>query len=1072
MNKNTIALLIATSLTAGSAYAVDNLKDLDPSRSHLKETKQEGDERFYSNVYNKVTKTYTIGKQLYNGQYEEITGELVEAFLAKLAGKSRENFVKEGNNEFDQKVLSELSKNLTNLIFDKIWKSMNVRTDIFTLDINGNRQPIYNDKGSLFRYLAEKMGIQNLPCGGLILTLLDLGFVKDYMTKRTNEFITKSFLSHFQSSTNMTAKQATSAFIASLIQKKPQEKQQKPTVEEIKTELLENGQTPTQKEKVVTLGSKENKVEINSVEIILNDNYFVTENIEPELEIKELNGAENSSFSSLWDELFKPYLSYYMRQTVCEMLQTAKGEVLKEIDPTVRYGFVETGGFFGSTLGGPIGGLGSTLLTSFISTNPYLLVPVGFVFSYAGLKLGGAGGSIYGNSQAESSLATFDKELTKAIEYLSFKLCSYEQNEHVLFHLNENPSEIEKSLYHDDYKLLDELKKHSVIEMIIKDLCLTDNRFVNLFKNAPHKVYESALSLFTYFRGNKEDSMRQALQFLKIDEDKFSINDLIIKKKEESYRKYIRFFNSSSPSKDEKKILKDIECYVPYEKKIEYYDSLGQYLGSYFDKGQLESYKVSYNQKKQEIEKQQKEASDKIKIIDNAIFDLTILIDSSSLGLNSTVQKTVINFGPNQTFLPHFTIIEKTLASQLDALTVDQQDLISKIMADKDYVKTYFDQTKTIDASKLLIDMVEGYEKKLLSIYQKDHKAEIEFLESRSITHQLSDYGIIKLHQKLTECKSPYLLKIKNVFETPEVPDELIDFEDTSYYLKHAEEIRILWEKYFELVNIQRAMGLCNQIEVSVNGRIEQLSKKIAEKIYEDQNFKKLILEKDIFADKKFLNEISPYSLKVLETDKPSMPVFEALLKLLTVEREIILPIFQPRVCSLFEEKIIEELETIKTTSHGQFDIIEKDLKENSHGLSRFIPSFWSSSESKKEILLKADTTNNNPLNFDILYLYDKEDIAGFYVKEHINSIFKEKKDKDKISLKDLILIHKSIHTDKLNKIQAGDHPYIEKYWGEIKEIKSCTSYKGKLFYAYSDLVEELNKQNTKVLREIKYERK
>jgi hypothetical protein len=1039
--KNNFAkfLFLSTILTASVSYGSEQQDDLseslyygnksliqvvDPSISRPKQAFHKGNETFVHEISSKAKRLISLGKQIKNGDFSEVSAELIEIVLAKLTGESQHNFLKSQDKEFDQKVIAKAARGFEAKLagfLDGIVNSTNLRGYVKK---TGEDVVILQNR-TVFRAIAEISGLTKLPLGGLFVSAVDNGIIKNYLDKKLHNLIIAEAFSFFQAKNGMTLKESIGQFIGGLLQKKSS-----------------NSEVNVEKE------SSQNLIKLNEI-------------IDNSVNLQD----EETALSPLW-EYFEPRLKHYVRSVLLGILGEAKKEFMDSFSQQAKS--------ISSVLGG-MGGAGLTSLITGGNIVPLLVGGVSGVYTYyqvdAQVKM------------IDERLSVLIETLGyKLIDYTKREHALYGLNESPS-ELEKN------LFYHDyllQEKLMNQSFFGQALRQITYQLGVEESvwSILGYAKNGYNAVDENVRKLVSYLIVNKQISIEEALEDNKLTQ-KVSLTPT--ETMEKAYMTFVRLKSRGYKiNSEQKKILENIEAFPSYEVKKRHITNLldSQILSFSHDEEKIKSFQEKIKKSNEKFSNTKKFLEN----IDQVTEDLGfLLLDRTrqktkkvltffDLHLWTIAQKdlspssleVLVDAVKDKGFLLNYLdnpyyFSESPIHTLIDNLTtkVSEEKGITQRMVIRAFVN----------------DLLEAYAKHKHETFLQENEKVINNLKTHTLVEGLSTAEIVDLlknHRDTLE-KEGYLLPVQEKVE--KTYNEVVEHEKTLLKKKYKElMVRQVAETHFALVK--------QEFESTIDGFILKALKSNeildAKKIRKDVNSK--LVEDNAFASlrKKFKEKYGDSTQEVSALFYNYVSGFildkaqKALDKKGSLEDDFEVVVNEDSKSGVKETpKII-----VKNENSGffgrffgnnqQIEIVEE------------VKSDWNL---KKEIEQKELPL----IPVTKLEVYEKTDIMGMNLAEVVNSALTKKVNnfdeemseivnplfeqplRLELSDDDVELIYRSIQENKKKKVLVGDDvDLIEHHLQELIAFKGTVKrLENKVFYGYQEILEDLRQANKQKLQEI-----
>lgn len=496
--------------------------------SEVKSALTNGHKAWKKSLAEKTERTYDLVKKTINGDYGDLTGELIEGFVAHLMGKGLYHQLLQPNVNFDASLQAEVMTNIQMQVCDFLTRQLTKDKEAYGIvDSTGERVTLYRDI-SLFRMVAEKIGVPNLPCGSAIISGLDFDPVKKFMTNKFNQLVLNQLSNLTLYMTGNTIKNHVGTQFINLIN--------------MTRKGVISGAKATAKTSATLLFAPYDEVSISSEDVLKNDN----------------------KYGPLWEYL-EPHITHYLRQTFESILNKSQVTIVSEltkkaqqtsaplVQKGIKIGMTTVGGLTGYIFGGFSGmggGLGvGNVLSEFVG--PYV----------AGMT----------HHQIEQFSKIANDQLDKFITWKMHNLFKYSKEEHALYGLNpKQPTHLELALFSEDYKLRAKLESETILETVIKQLAQSFDtvdmlvRSLNVTsegaKNAVNKVIR-------FFSGSQDVPTPE-------------IVDVIVSKYQTdlagALRQYLWLKKKAYLTFEERRLLENIEKYPSYAIKSQFLTDLNE----------------------------------------------------------------------------------------------------------------------------------------------------------------------------------------------------------------------------------------------------------------------------------------------------------------------------------------------------------------------------------------------------------------------------------------------------------------------------------------------------------------
>ncbi len=208
----------------------------------------------------------------------------------------------------------------------------------------------------------------------------------------------------------------------------------------------------------------------------------------------------------IWEAL-GPYVVHELRSYTKSLVKAASQKALDFADSKMRAGVITLSG---TATGVVTYGLGTGL--EYVGPSvPYIGLPLSWAGSMIKTNfpvLGYVAGGFFGDSATYSFKSAMEGRLDNFADYVAYLAFDYQQEEHALFGLNPDPSDVELALFRDDYELRRRLRDEHYFLEAIQKFAQGEETFVQ----AALKVLDGgARNLLSYFVTHQGADIETAL---------------------------------------------------------------------------------------------------------------------------------------------------------------------------------------------------------------------------------------------------------------------------------------------------------------------------------------------------------------------------------------------------------------------------------------------------------------------------------------------------------------------------------------------------------------------------------
>ncbi len=965
-----------------------------------------------------VSYPLALGKKVYQDGWESLVTEGIDQFLKSLGNQLFTRHLPPGNrDEFSE---DSIYNAIEWMITDVRWLTDLAVQEFFLKDKeryawdkkNKCRLPIYYDQ-TTWKTICNKLIPDAMPLKSIFIALTDNNIVRNFLYEQIDRMVIRQVLVLFERSTGKTIKGGIQDALKSLTQRFTAKRQEQ-TQSSVTTEAISKATSSSTK----TSSSKPKQ----------------------EIELKEEHEFKES-LTPLWD-YFAPYFSHFIRQGIQSSINDVAITVLEQssnlaIKKALEQGIIVNGA---RTIGGGIGYAISNAMPTWlpILSNPYL---TGGAFTYGfGWLVGTATQSI--TKTVTSRLAT---QIDLVTEHYLDTMLPLSAQEHALFGLNENPSELELSLFSKDYQLRDELKAQTLIGETVHQI-VTIAKQSSLFKvifdikDRLNRFGEKCLRFLVYcLRSSDEVSTEELMTAADLNETEKQEN-------QQQGNKYLAYLKIGDIIKrqqsggkittEEAKLIEDIRQYPSYAMKKLWLKSLQLYreektssLATLRSEVRTATQtQLTHIQTANDILRRQVPMAIAL-VYQQESFANDCLFPLDWVVVDPVISKQLISalrINPN---LDLTLLLEAAQDSELvkSALLGHIQ---SKIDAQRP--KTWMEKATVaetaLDDFNIIESLVAPYVEKKNQQYIQQHQSTINTLKSSLMTEGMSLSEIIDLHQHMSE-------------------KDLADLKDLAAATsekERAEEISLIEKKYLFLRKTTQARAQLKEMFSILKNNwsgFVQYAQQIQQKAVESTS--QTEVKKLTVADLKNILNTSEWYKSFREQLKQYLPD---------------------------TAKGSEDYE-YRQILYGEINQFLQD-ELSMHPPAQQVPqkssSLWgSSSPQLPEIFSKIWKA----VEATELKLYEPADIGGFRLIEEISISGISAQNVMELTQNDYELIWTSIHKRKLSKLSSAQQSLLLRPMAslELLRFKSTNdTYKNKLFYGYNEILDLMRKYYKSEVDQIK----
>lgn len=591
----------------------------------------DGHSEWVKSLTKKAERTYDIFNKMRGGDYGDLTGEVIEGFVAHLMGNGLYHQLLQTNTNFDSSLQADAVTQIQMHLFSFVARQIaQDRQRYGVVNNTGERVTIYNDT-SLFRMIAEKLGADQVPFGSIVIKALDYDPVKKFLANKFNQLVLNQLSTLTVNMTGKTIKNHVGTQFVNLIN------------------IVQKGAVTSAKSSANYLFGPVDQVPTSNADVLKIDEHY-----EP-----------------LWAYL-EPHITHYLRQTFEDMLKKSQAAIVDSfikkaqqssapiIKKGLKVGMTGFGGLTGYFIAGYSGGASGMV--------------IGNTFSeFAGTYVSGMA-----HHQIEQFGKIANEQLDKFIKWKMHTLFKYGKEEHALYHLNPNqPTHLELALFYEDYRLRAELESHTFLGSVIKQLNHSFTtvdlfmRAVNLTSNMIKNVGGGVIDLYGYLSNSKDHSSLEDQQNVT------ALSGKIESDVETALRQYIWLKNKPYLTAQEKLILKNIEEYPSYAIKGRLLGDLNKQFQTIDPNEYIQLMMASKSQAKNNLDKVTLE----VEQVEQSIAEICLWYQH----LTSTMGK--------QDYFS-YVALQDLLEKQVFLLPLQDQERFAEVAQDEKYIKEFLSNKK------------------------------------------------------------------------------------------------------------------------------------------------------------------------------------------------------------------------------------------------------------------------------------------------------------------------------------------------------------------------------------------
>lgn len=477
-----------------------------------------------------------------------------------------------------------------------------------------------------------------------------------------------------------------------------------------------------------------------------------------------------------------------------------------------------------STLGGEVWGLFGAGIGGLIGA------PLGFIMgSLAGGTIGAWSGQAVGasagfvgtgtfvprlatytvNSVARTTSQELDGQIKLLTDYYIYSLLPLTEAEHVLYHLNPEPTPEERAIYYQDYARRDQLLSQTFAGEVIKQF-IDLKKFINLegmFKiiGKIDKQYESFMS---YCFSSQDATVKEFWERSGLSADA-PINKVKDEKRDKIWRKFVlRTTGQITLSPEDQTLKQNLGTFPSFKEKQQHLNQLSLYMNSLSAKD-----RKAFTENFHSIKESARAEEERIKKIRQTI-------DKAGELIEEIYKKEGVS--PLNT--DSITIIQQSANALWDTATSTQLDGLVEMLQHPDFISNELkEKGEAVIDKDFLKNTLGKYTAKRDEVYltEGSNQSRFEILKQSSLTESLENADIVALLRKMEQVDPQNLPeKIKELLERGDQERDVI-----SEGKQH--ELALIKAKYEALLSQQ----LATKFTRAFNAQFEKIIKEMGQKI-------------------------------------------------------------------------------------------------------------------------------------------------------------------------------------------------------------------------------------------------
>ncbi len=776
------ALLVTTSFStavcamdAMNYAATRDFDRMNPDRSFGKELCTNISTNVKEGATKDIQEFRVLASKAWNGDWASVAGVGVHQLIDHLNGQFLRRYNIPTNLDSDDFNVESLRPFLTaftekSTLLLQGWLGKNGTSYAFNTN-TGDHYPIFSN--TPFNQFAQFLIPDFMPMKSLFIAICDASLINNYLQKKLEELAINCLLEVYKTKTRKTLKDG------------------------IALDILRSLKSGAATIKDMITADPENHKSLPNLAVEIEPYSPIVDYLQP-----RLNHLARKAFNSLFKDvsqsvsrliidqgtkaaLGNPYVTNFV--TGVTFATAGLGGTAGWSCGGLAGGFV--GGVAGSYIGGGIGlatgaGMGYKLADTLggEAWGPFgagiggvIGTPLGFTIgSLEGAAIGAWSGSAIGtmfgsgvsymfvprltthiaNGVAQTINQELDDQLTLLVDYHTYVLLPLTEVEHVLYHLNPEPTPEERAIYHQDYARRDQLLSQTFAGEVIKQF-IDLKKFINLegmFK-VLGKIDDQYTSFMSYCFSSKDATVKEFWESSGLSADA-PINEVKDEKSDKIWREYVLRTTGQIPLTPQNQTLKqNLEKFPSFKGKQQHLNQLRLYMNS-LSATNLKSFAENFNGIK-ETAKGEKERIQKIhQTIEKA--------GERIAGIYQKAKGSILN--PDS-----IKIIEQSANALWDTATSTQLDRLVEALERADFISKKFEENGEVVIDKdYLKNTLAQYIANRNNIYlqEGDNQSRFEILKKSSLTERLENADIVDLLRKIDQVKPENLPeKIKELLE-------------------------------------------------------------------------------------------------------------------------------------------------------------------------------------------------------------------------------------------------------------------------------------------------------------------